>query len=242
MKRAKAGPGSGRKISRMDALSVARFSERYVVKTSTGCWEWAGSLFRGGYGQAYVPRTKRSYPAHRVSWAIANGGLRAGVLVLHSCDNPRCVNPDHLRLGSQKDNVKDMVSRGRAWLSVVNCRACGVPLGEGPRMGRRCVGCASKAKRLSKEERRRRDYERRVKERVRRHKAIVGIDESVAASVLGRRDLDILAANFGVWGFTKPEKMSDIGRRVGLSRERIRQLIVRACRKLGCRPRTFWGR
>jgi hypothetical protein len=74
------------------------------------CWVWTAST-RGGYGSIGISgRMERS---HRVSWELANGPIPAGLCVLHHCDNPLCVNPGHLFLGTKKDNAKDMYSKGR---------------------------------------------------------------------------------------------------------------------------------
>lgn len=75
-----------------------------------GCWEWQGSLNDRGYGRFTVQR--KQIFAHRHSYFLAHG-LYPSRLCLHSCDNPRCVNPDHLRDGTHQDNHDDMISRGR---------------------------------------------------------------------------------------------------------------------------------
>lgn len=82
------------------------------VAKSAGCWEWTGSRHRNGYGQFYY---RGPAMAHRVSWELANGPVPDGMLVCHRCDNPPCVRPDHLFLGTQADNLVDMVSKGRHW-------------------------------------------------------------------------------------------------------------------------------
>jgi len=71
------------------------------------CWEWEGSRFPSGYG-----RLKRMR-AHRAVWEAVYGPIPAGLCVLHRCDNPPCVRPDHLRLGTQADNMRDRASKGR---------------------------------------------------------------------------------------------------------------------------------
>jgi HNH endonuclease len=87
------------------------------VNEQTGCWEWAASLNTNGYGQFRFNGTTEQ--AHRAAWVIFRGPIPKadsayGTLnVLHKCDNPLCVNPDHLFLGDQSDNAKDAVSKGR---------------------------------------------------------------------------------------------------------------------------------
>lgn len=92
----------------------------YVSKTGIdACWEWQGGL-RQAYG-AFAPRTDEIYPAHRYSYELAYGKIEGHIghdpeheiCVLHRCDNPRCVRPDHLFLGSDKDNHDDMMAKGR---------------------------------------------------------------------------------------------------------------------------------
>lgn len=84
---------------------------------SSGCWEWIASHTPCGYGQVRFRGTREL--AHRVSWIIFHGEIpiddtRYGTAcVLHRCDNPACVNPDHLFLGDQKANAEDSVSKGR---------------------------------------------------------------------------------------------------------------------------------
>jgi hypothetical protein len=71
------------------------------------CWLWTASLFVGGYGRFGAQR------AHRVSWELHHGEVPEGLFVLHRCDNPRCVNPGHLFLGTQTDNMRDMWAKRR---------------------------------------------------------------------------------------------------------------------------------
>lgn len=78
-----------------------------------GCIEWQGKIGSHGYG--YVQKDRKTVLAHRVAYAEANGLCvhSMGGVVLHSCDNPKCVNPQHLSLGTHKANTQDMVSKGR---------------------------------------------------------------------------------------------------------------------------------
>ena len=100
---------------------VVRFNSRFEVDPVSGCWNWIGSTNKKGYGliggeingKRYAPKGRRML-AHRVSWVIHNGDIpdsdaAHGTVVRHSCDNPKCVNPAHLLLGTQADNVKDMI-------------------------------------------------------------------------------------------------------------------------------------
>lgn len=92
-----------------------RFDEKYFIEPNTGCWIWTGSLDKG-YGKIVVGKTAagnpRPIPASRLSYELHKGSP-AGRVVCHKCDTPACVNPDHLFLGSYKDNSRDMVKKGR---------------------------------------------------------------------------------------------------------------------------------
>lgn len=91
--------------------------ERFWSKVDRGapseCWMWRGTISTEGYG-TITERYKR-YGAHRLAWQFENNvPIPAGHVVCHSCDNPACVNPDHLWVGSQADNMRDMSAKGRA--------------------------------------------------------------------------------------------------------------------------------
>lgn len=80
----------------------------------SNCWVWAvPSTNRGGYGLFRVSKRSMLATAHRVAWSIHNGPIPKGLCVLHRCDNRRCVRPEHLWLGTQRDNIQDMVRKGR---------------------------------------------------------------------------------------------------------------------------------
>lgn len=87
-----------------------RFWEK-VVK-SDGCWLWKGNVNQFGYGR-FRTTSKKLTVTHRISWELHNGPIPDGMMVLHRCDVPACVKPDHLFLGTQIDNVADMYSKGR---------------------------------------------------------------------------------------------------------------------------------
>lgn len=74
------------------------------------CMEWKGSR-ANGYGQKHI--NGKRHKTHRLAWAWANGPIPDGMLVLHSCDNPPCCNPNHLFLGTQSDNMRDCANKGR---------------------------------------------------------------------------------------------------------------------------------
>lgn len=84
---------------------------RQIYKTGL-CWDWTGSLDSDGYGKIKIKGV--GIRAHHFSYTTFKGPIADGLMVLHTCDNPGCVNPDHLFLGSQFDNMKDMVAKGRA--------------------------------------------------------------------------------------------------------------------------------
>lgn len=82
------------------------------VNKTKNCWEWIGAKTDFGYGM--IKRKGRKVVMHRFSWELHKGKIPKGLFVLHKCDNPPCVNPDHLFLGTQKDNMQDMFKKGRA--------------------------------------------------------------------------------------------------------------------------------
>lgn len=91
---------------------VADFWSR--VRRSEGCWLWLGSINSNGYGRLYI--RGRRLGAHRWAYIFTHGEIPRGLEILHRCDNPPCVNPDHLIAGTHVDNMRDMSSKGRASL------------------------------------------------------------------------------------------------------------------------------
>lgn len=87
-----------------------------VVRPELGhCWEWTACLYHDGYGSLGVKRGGRNTTAraHRISWELERGPIPTNLQVLHTCDNRRCVNPDHLFLGTHEQNMSDKVAKGR---------------------------------------------------------------------------------------------------------------------------------
>jgi len=89
---------------------------RFVDKKSDDeCWNWTGNKLPSGYGQISIGAKKEmSKGAHRVSWELANNSdIPKNMYVMHKCDNPSCVNPNHLTIGTAKENTQDMIRKGR---------------------------------------------------------------------------------------------------------------------------------
>lgn len=98
------------------------FWSRVNKQNADECWLWTGFVDKGGYGKFKVGDYRvekiKSILAHRFSWELANGPIPRGksshdYCILHRCDTPACVNPKHLFLGSQEDNIRDMIKKGR---------------------------------------------------------------------------------------------------------------------------------
>jgi hypothetical protein len=92
-----------------------RIGSSSIPEPNSGCWLWLGALSNSGYGRIMITHhgVGKVQSAHRVSWREVNGEIPGGMYVLHRCDQRSCVNPDHLFLGTQQDNMNDMVAKGR---------------------------------------------------------------------------------------------------------------------------------
>ncbi len=99
----------------MKNSALKRFESKFVPVTETGCWIWFGAdkgEKAGGHG-VFAMNSNLKIGAHRASWIFYRGEIPDGMSVLHKCDVPACVNPSHLFLGTQQDNIADMVKKGR---------------------------------------------------------------------------------------------------------------------------------
>lgn len=116
---------------------------RFMAKSVTlnwasGCWLWDGAKNNQGYGVMNVG-AHRVQTAHRLAWEIARGPIPEGQCVLHRCDNPSCINPAHLFLGTQKDNAEDREQKGRS------------PLGEARPNSKLTVAAVAEIRRIAAE-------------------------------------------------------------------------------------------
>lgn len=102
-------------ITISDADVKRFFSKVAITANNEKCWLWRASTDRRGYGRFHITNNKKKFGmrAPRISFFIANGIGTNGKLVCHSCDNPNCVNPKHLFLGTSLDNTQDMMNKGR---------------------------------------------------------------------------------------------------------------------------------
>ncbi len=90
-----------------------RFAEKWQLDAATGCHVWIAATDTFGYGRIAIG-DRRQGLTHRVSWELSRGQIPDGLCVLHRCDNPPCVNPEHLFLGTHTDNARDRSNKGRS--------------------------------------------------------------------------------------------------------------------------------
>ena len=96
-------------LTKLNKTSVDRFLDK--VNFTEGCWEWNGSTKSTGYGKIMI--NKKTVSAHRFSYMLYNGSIPDGMIVRHLCHNKACVNPQHLEVGTHKENTQDSVVDGR---------------------------------------------------------------------------------------------------------------------------------
>lgn len=94
----------------LNSSRLKAFAEKVDKRSHDECWEWLASKDSNGYG--WFNTGSKVVRAHRVSWEIFFGKIPEGILVLHKCNNPSCVNPYHLYLGDRADNMRDAVQIG----------------------------------------------------------------------------------------------------------------------------------
>ncbi len=108
----------GRQVTEPIAEQIGPwYRERFwaLVERTETCWLWRGAPDEHGYGRA-TWAGRKTMLAHRLSWVLNRGPIPEGSCVLHRCDVPGCVNPDHLFLGDRGDNARDMAAKGRQWV------------------------------------------------------------------------------------------------------------------------------
>lgn len=123
------GCESGRRARLLTALAVLlddpkqqeRFWSKVEKLPDDGCWNWTSSLNIQGYTQFWIAPLRGCIPAHRLAWVLAGNEIPDGLC--HHCDNRACVNPDHMFLGTQGDNLRDMVTKGRHPETVLKHRS-----------------------------------------------------------------------------------------------------------------------
>lgn len=99
---------------KLRASLIDRFEDKYIPEPNSGCWLWTGAVKELGYGVIGLGRREQgTAKAHRVSYELYKGKIPDGMSILHSCDNPSCVNPAHLSVGTLSDNMRDCVKKGR---------------------------------------------------------------------------------------------------------------------------------
>lgn len=111
--RARPDQNKGGRRRSLDETLASRFEEKVFPDPNTGCWLWGGAIQKNGYG--CIGMGMRTESAHRVSWILHFGDIPNGMHVLHKCDFPPCVNPNHLEIGTHAKNLRDAADRGRHW-------------------------------------------------------------------------------------------------------------------------------
>jgi hypothetical protein len=213
-----------------DRERFARFVER-----GPGCWHWTAAVQGKGYGSFWSSRSRRQVLAHRMAFAIAHGGVDGGTVVMHTCDNPSCVRPDHLRAGSQLDNMQDKMTKGRQRYSKLpaECCDCGKPLATRGR----CRDCGIKRRAARRRFNPYRGLAQRVShERLAQQRLIAlpfvppsSFAELVA--IAGERPSTVLARHLGIYDFDQVP-MKALARELGMSHQGVSSHFQTAVRRI----------
>lgn len=111
-------------------LTMHTIKDRVQISDS-GCWIWSGArkvCRRGTHRYGWVTFKGKQMSAHRAVWILLHGEIETGKVICHRCDDPGCVNPDHLFIGTQADNVADMIRKGRKWIGSAVRKSDGLPV------------------------------------------------------------------------------------------------------------------
>jgi hypothetical protein len=209
---------------RASDINMAKFNKKIDRSAGpTACWLWCGSDNGQGYGMFRVNKSYRL--AHRCAAALAFGEVGAGLLVMHTCDNPPCVNPAHLRVATQSDNMRDRSEKGRAvyvaternpvcwqhgWLSAYSCDLCQLEREKGL---------------IESEIAARLEVRARFVARVRARLTFpLPSTRDDLAAIVGRTRALLFASHFGLYGFV-PMRQAHLAKAAGVSRQRIDQII-----------------
>jgi hypothetical protein len=221
------GPHSGRRLV-VQPDEVRKFWRR--VRKGAECWKWTGPInSMGGYGMMNLRCVGRGpAPAHRVAYTIVKGAIPEGLCVMHTCDNPPCVNPDHLVLGTHQDNMADMDAKGRrSWHEgpiKTHCLRGHLRFGAKGQCPR-CVSDTHKAETLA------RQAEWMATEQA-RLAPYLPADPDELESKMSFRHAAVLKSCYGLYG-VECMTMQDIADVLGVSRQRVDQLRDKALHLLG---------